>query len=231
MTREREPSTSSGRDPRLDFYSPEFDPVRALAPDSGAIPPRPRARALDTVRQCRRLLPTSTSSSSATATTTTEPATTTKTARGLNSFAAQARAKERARKFNEEGEAFRRREGVFDALANSKQATEGPLRVLRDARMQRLRVRIVTRHASGVRGTCDAYVVAFDKFANMVLTDVEERYTVKTKRVVEKTRVNEKSGEETTTLRIAPKLDHRTRRINQVFMRGEQVVSVSIPPA
>lgn len=230
MTREREPSTSSGRDPRLDFYSPEFDPARALAPDSGAIPPRPRARALDTVRQCRRLLPTSTSSS-ATATTTTEPATTTKTARGLNSFAAQARAKERARKFNEEGEAFRRREGVFDALANSKQATEGPLRVLRDARLQRLRVRIVTRHASGVRGTCDAYVVAFDKFANMVLSDVEERYTVKTKRVVEKTRVNEKSGEETTTLRIAPKLDHRTRRINQVFMRGEQVVSVSIPPA
>jgi small nuclear ribonucleoprotein (snRNP)-like protein len=104
---------------------------------------------------------------------------------------------------------------VFDALANSKQATEGPLRVLRDARLQRLRVRIVTRHASGVRGTCDAYVVAFDKFANMV----------------EKTRVNAKSGEETTTLRIAPKLDHRTRRINQVFMRGEQVVSVSIPPA
>lgn len=226
MTTEREPSTSSGRDPRLDFYSPEFDPVRSLAPDSGAIPPRPRARALDTVRQCRRLLPSSSATATTTATTTTTP-----NARGLNSFAAQARAKERARKFNEEGEAFRRREGVFDALANSKQATEGPLRVLRDARMQRLRVRIVTRHASGVRGTCDAYVVAFDKFANMVLTDVEERYTVKTKRVVEKTRANEKSGEETTTLRIAPKLDHRTRRINQVFMRGEQVVSVSIPPA
>ena len=221
MTTEREPSTSSGRDPRLDFYSPEFDPVRALAPDSGALPPRPRARALDTVRQCRRLLP----SSSAVATTTTT------NARGLNSFAAQARAKERARKFNEEGEAFRRREGVFDALSNSKQATEGPLRVLRDARLQRLRVRIVTRHASGVRGTCDAYVVAFDKFANMVLSDVEERYTVKTKRVVEKTRVNAESGEEKTTVRIAPKLDHRTRRINQVFMRGEQVVSVSIPPA
>jgi small nuclear ribonucleoprotein (snRNP)-like protein len=207
----------------LDFYSPEFDPVRALAPDSGAIPPRPRARALDTVRQCRRLLPSSSA-------TTTTAGTATTTARGLNSFAAQARAKERARKFNEQGEAFRRRESVFDALANSKQATEGPLRVLRDARSQRLRVRIVTRHASGVRGTCDAYVVAFDKFANMVLTDVEERYTVKTKRVVEKTRVNAESGEEKTTVRVAPKLDHRTRRINQVFMRGEQVVSVSITP-
>jgi small nuclear ribonucleoprotein (snRNP)-like protein len=73
-------------------------------------------------------------------------------------------------------------------------------------------------------------VVAFDKFANMVLSDVEERYTVKTKRVVEKTRVNAESGEEKTTVRIAPKLDHRTRRINQVFMRGEQVVSVSITP-
>jgi len=223
MTTEREPSTSSVRDARLDFYSPEFDPVLALAPDSGAIPPRPRARALDTVRQCRRLLPSSSA-------TTTTAGTATTTARGLNSFAAQARAKERARKFNEQGEAFRRRESVFDALANSKQATEGPLRVLRDARSQRLRVRIVTRHASGVRGTCDAYVVAFDKFANMVLTDVEERYTVKTKRVVEKTRVNAESGEEKTTVRVAPKLDHRTRRINQVFMRGEQVVSVSITP-
>jgi small nuclear ribonucleoprotein (snRNP)-like protein len=62
-----------------------------------------------------------------------------------------------------------------------------------------------------------AYVEAFDKFANMLLTDVEETYTVRTKTATEK--------------RTTAKLDNRTRHIQQVFLRGEQVVSISVPSA
>ena len=123
----------------------------------------------------------------------------------------------RAGKFIEQRERFARGERVFDRLANTKNAREGPLRVLREARERRSRVTIVTRHARGVRGVATAYVEAFDKFANMLLTDVEETYTVRTKTATEK--------------RTTAKLDHRTRHIQQVFLRGEQVVSISVPSA
>jgi small nuclear ribonucleoprotein (snRNP)-like protein len=70
----------------------------------------------------------------------------------------------------------------------------------------------------------------------MILTDVEETYSVRVMREVEKERTlpSEIDGGATTTetkTRILPKLDVRTRRIQQVFVRGEQIVSVSIPPS
>ena len=215
----------------LDFYSPDFDPALALRKDSGAVPPRPRARALDTVRQCRRLLPSSADEGEGGLGRGGARAT-----RDATSFAAQARAKQRAEKFTKQGEKFAQRERVCDVLANSKHARDGPLRVLRDARERRERVKIVTRHARGVRGVATAYVEAFDKFSNMILTDVEETYSVRVMREVEKERTlpSEIDGGATTTetkTRILPKLDVRTRRMQQVFVRGEQVVSVSIPPS
>ena len=201
--------------PALDFASFEFDPALALRRDAGAIPPRPRARALDTVRQCRKLLPMSSEGASEGA----RDASTrgARLGRDARSFAAQARARQRAGKFIEQRERFARGERVFDRLANTKNAREGPLRVLREARERRSRVTIVTRHARGVRGVATAYLEAFDKFANMLLTDVEETYTVRTKTATEK--------------RTTAKLDHRTRHIQQVFLRGEQVVSISVPSA
>jgi len=211
-------SMSGGGDrppPALDFASFEFDPALALRRDSGAIPPRPRARALDTVRQCRKLLPASSEGASDGARDASSRGV--RLGRDARSFAAQARARQRAEKFIEQRERFASGERVFDRLANTKNAREGPLRVLRDARERRARVTIVTRHARGVRGVATAYVEAFDKFANMVLTDVEETYTVRTKTATEK--------------RTTAKLDHRTRQIQQVFLRGEQVVSISVPSA
>jgi len=201
--------------PALDFASFEFDPALALRRDSGAIPPRPRARALDTVRQCRKLLPSSSEGASDGARDASSRGA--RLGRDAHSFAAQARARQRAEKFIEQRERFAGGERVFDRLANTKNARDGPLRVLRDARERRARVTIVTRHARGVRGVATAYVEAFDKFANMVLTDVEETYTVRTKTATEK--------------RTTAKLDHRTRHIQQVFLRGEQVVSISVPSA
>ena len=43
-------------DPALDFLSPLFDPLAALAA-AGLLPPVPHARPLDTVSRCRQLLP------------------------------------------------------------------------------------------------------------------------------------------------------------------------------
>ena len=43
-------------DPALDFFSPHFDPLRALLAE-GLLPPLPAARPLDTVHRCRFMLP------------------------------------------------------------------------------------------------------------------------------------------------------------------------------
>jgi hypothetical protein len=44
---------------------------------------------------------------------------------------------------------------------------EGPLSTLH--RCIGKRVRVVTRHARGVRGTCEGHLAAFDKYMNLVL--------------------------------------------------------------
>lgn len=54
----------------------------------------------------------------------------------------------------------------------------GPLGVLRSWHEQKRRVRVVTRHACGVRGTAVGLLAAYDKFMNLVLQDVHEQYTV-----------------------------------------------------
>ncbi|XP_022112987.2 U7 snRNA-associated Sm-like protein LSm11 [Pieris rapae] len=51
---------------------------------------------------------------------------------------------------------------------------EGPLAALKDCVEQRVRVKIITRNATGIRGYLQANVIAFDKQWNLALTDVLE---------------------------------------------------------
>ena len=44
------------RSPELDFFSPQFDPTRALS-TAGLLPPDPAAFPLDNVAKCRSILP------------------------------------------------------------------------------------------------------------------------------------------------------------------------------
>ncbi|KAL4419355.1 hypothetical protein ABPG77_001582 [Micractinium sp. CCAP 211/92] len=68
------------------------------------------------------------------------------------------------------------RSNPIDAIAERVQA--GPLLLLKRCYQQRARVRVLTRHARGVRGSAEGTLVAFDKHLNLVLRDAEERYTV-----------------------------------------------------
>ena len=64
----------------------------------------------------------------------------------------------------------------IDAIV--QRVREGPLLLLKACYQQRSRVRVVTRHAHGVRGASEGTLVAFDRYLNLVLRDVEEQYTV-----------------------------------------------------
>lgn len=116
---------------------------------------------------------------------------------------------------------------------------EGPLATLRDCVDRKIRVRIVTRNATGVRGELHANLVAFDKQWNLALTDVLEVWN---KKKVKKRKVIPVSGEpvEEGTAASAYNMPKSyetpigkgvwqcTRHIPQLMMRGEHVVLINI---
>jgi small nuclear ribonucleoprotein (snRNP)-like protein len=58
------------------------------------------------------------------------------------------------------------------------EAKPGPMSRLREWAAAGCRVRVVTRHAAGVRGAAEGTLVAYDKYMNLLLRDVREAYTV-----------------------------------------------------
>ena len=215
---------------RLDFKSRYFDPARALAAKQPALDPPRKVRPLENVRRFRRLLPTndparldvsrSRKDFSAKGRSETDEA---KTKTGADRAAAAANARDRAEKFRAQGEAARARVPVLETLFKESVKEKGPLSLLARAMEERRRVRVRTRHASGVRGEAVAYVKAFDRHLNLILADVTE--TSSTRARIE--RRAGASGEEGKT-KNARKLVWRTRRLAQIFVRGEQVVLVAV---
>jgi small nuclear ribonucleoprotein (snRNP)-like protein len=109
---------------------------------------------------------------------------------------------------------------VLDALLAASAAAGGPLSLLARAMEERRQVRVRTRHASGVRGEAVAYLKAFDRHLNLILADVTETSASRGTRVV--------AGDAGEKERRRPKLVRRTRRLAQIFVRGEQVVLVAV---
>lgn len=66
--------------------------------------------------------------------------------------------------------------GTLPAIMSA--AAVGPLAVLAKWQSAAQRIYVVTRHASGVRGRAIGTLMAFDKYLNLLLRDVEEAYTV-----------------------------------------------------
>ena len=196
---------------KLDFRSAHFDPLLALRQRPPLTTPRD-VRPLDNVRKFRPLLPEG------------DPhrpdPTAARRRRDEASFAAQALAKDRAAKFREASERAKTREPALARILADAKARGGPLSLLVRAQERGHRVVVATRHASGVRGVARATVVAFDRHLNMVLRDVRETYTV---RLREEVPLEDGPG-----TRTKVRLDARQRSVQQVFLRGEQVVTVAL---
>ncbi|KAI7838610.1 hypothetical protein COHA_007617 [Chlorella ohadii] len=153
-------------DPQLDFFSRSFNPYRALA-TAGLAPPLPAARPLDSIYRCRFMLPDD------------HPDAWREEQRPVKSKEAQEaaqREKQRLSYLQQKADRERLRTNPLDTIA--QRVREGPMLLLTRCYQERARVRVVTRHARGVRGTSEGTLVAFDKYMNLVLRDVEEQYTV-----------------------------------------------------
>mmetsp|Transcript_27400 Transcript_27400/g.60674 ORF Transcript_27400/g.60674 Transcript_27400/m.60674 type:complete len:89 (+) Transcript_27400:1-267(+) len=83
----------------------------------------------------------------------------------------------------------------------------------------RVRVRIIIRRNKCLRGSMDAYVKAFDKHFNMLLSDVDEQYIVNQHK--KKGMVRGSFRNPNSVLR---------RHLPQLLLRGDTVVSVFPKP-
>lgn len=193
---------------RFNFCSAAFDPLAALLA-ADVCPPVQDARPLDNLHKCRWLLleghPDALRDQHV--------------ARSKESAAARERAKLRLSYVAHKKEQQSWQADPLEQVAAA--VREGPLLLLRACMQSRRSVRVVTRHAAGVRGAATGVLVAYDKYCNLILRDVEEHYTVLR-------RVQRETGPGKT--RWGRKQERRTRRLKQVFVRGESVVLVAAAP-
>ncbi|XP_053602004.1 U7 snRNA-associated Sm-like protein LSm11 [Plodia interpunctella] len=132
----------------------------------------------------------------------------------------------------------RRQRRVVNVLTRIDR-TIGPLSALKDCVDNRLRLKIVTRNATGIRGELHATLVAFDKQWNLALCDVLEvwrRKAVKKRKIPPclGTPVAKGTAAKTSPVPIVTETPlgggvwECTRHIPQMLVRGEHVVLVNI---
>lgn len=229
----------------LDFFSEHFDALRALY-TKGLQPPIPKVKVLDNVVKCRLILPPELPDSWS-AWNAAHPK--------IEPSEESARHKELAK---HRTAAVMKREQDKAAKGNTldkitEKFKEGPLLLLRRYYSTSVRLQVVTRHASGVRGTAVGYLHGFDKFMNLVLMNVDETYTVMVRvphpyivTVDEPAdpqpleplyAINPDTGQQEQQLvmiqkqvnkfRWKRKAEQRKRRLLQVFLRGDNIVTIT----
>ncbi|XP_041364308.1 uncharacterized protein LOC121379722 [Gigantopelta aegis] len=128
---------------------------------------------------------------------------------------------------------------VFTRMEEYSNSNSGPLHILYRCMKEKLQARVWTRSAVSVRGICKGYIVAFDKHANLAMIDVDEYYRNPAMKGV-RLKSKKKLAEKIPAGQVAPPLPCEAtwlglrqeklaqRHLNQVFIRGDNVVSVSI---
>ncbi|PSC71977.1 U7 snRNA-associated Sm LSm11 [Micractinium conductrix] len=205
------------RDPSLNFFSPRFDAARSLA-TAGLLPPVPGARPLDNIYRCRFMLPEDHPDFWK------DPG---RAAKSKEAAEAAVRAQSRVHVVQAQQQRKELKVNPIDEIA--ERVRKGPLLLLKACYQQRRRVRVVTRHAHGVRGSAEGTLVAFDKHLNLVLKDAEESYTVLLR--VRRVKPPAPGGNGRERVRWVRQQEHRRRQLKQVFVRGDSVVLVAAAAA
>lgn len=118
-------------------------------------------------------------------------------------------------------------------VLSKMQRTIGPLGMLYGCMERRIKIRVYTRNARGIRGHVEAYVAAFDKHWNLALEDCFEVWSRKVKRKAPalgadavKVEAAESGVPKTTVRRKERKTETLERHVPQMLLRGEQVAII-----
>ncbi|CAG9772489.1 unnamed protein product [Ceutorhynchus assimilis] len=129
---------------------------------------------------------------------------------------------------------------IFTDVFTRMEATKGPLATLRKYIEEKTRIKVVTANPRGIRGYCLANLLMFDKHFNLVLQNVEEVWqrsiTIKKDPILTDLFPEDPSRQRNSRNRIRlPKMETKKlkknteecrRRVDQMLMRGEQVVLI-----
>ncbi|XP_008200791.1 U7 snRNA-associated Sm-like protein LSm11 [Tribolium castaneum] len=205
--------------PKLDFFSEQFDPLLALRTPNVTIPV-PNAKTHDNIHRFKSVLEGKTQAP-VKSKKTEEPQTAPVERRWLpHQLPIQTKRK-----------TFYR--NIFVRMENAV----GPLQLLKTCREKRHRIKIWTRHSHDIRGYCLAYVVAFDKHWNLALEDVEEVWTRPKKRKIpalDSTRKLEIKPKvlppPITIIQSTKKTETCSRHVSQLLLRGEHIAFIVVVP-
>ncbi|XP_029166882.1 U7 snRNA-associated Sm-like protein LSm11 [Nylanderia fulva] len=118
-------------------------------------------------------------------------------------------------------------------VLSKMQKTHGPLGMLYGCMEKRIKIRVYTRNARGIRGHVEAYVAAFDKHWNLALEDCFEVWSRKVKRKAPalgadavKVEEAESGTPKTMVRRKERKTETLERHVPQMLLRGEQVAII-----
>ncbi|XP_042594276.1 U7 snRNA-associated Sm-like protein LSm11 isoform X2 [Cyprinus carpio] len=154
----------------------------------------------------------------------------------------------------------RQRKAAKNVLTRMPLHTGSPLGELNRCVQEKIRVKVHIRTFKGLRGVCSGFVVAFDKFWNLLFEKLKVQETValsavenqkselhsSSSHLTHQTRRtdpkhtqerSEHSEKDKTTLKVTqkiatkPKVEYgrvHTRHVNQLFIRGENILLVNI---
>ncbi|GKY92877.1 hypothetical protein MPSEU_000256900 [Mayamaea pseudoterrestris] len=116
---------------------------------------------------------------------------------------------------------------AFVSLANPLK--NGPFSILYNSMLNQVRIRVVVSYVDCIRGTLTGFITGFDKFLNMILRDVEEVYSPRRVGAGDRTKLElemERRLSGAFNCNVAGQWMLRHRRLGQMMVRGETVVSV-----
>ncbi|CAH1137878.1 unnamed protein product [Phyllotreta striolata] len=211
--------------PKLDFYSAEFDPLLALNTPSVSVPV-PNAKRYDnlaafTSAMNKQKNPEQNENRKEKASKSAVPV-------------------ERKWLPHQLPTASRKKTKYSRNIFTKMENTTGPLALLRKCVEEKLRIKVYTKNQEKTRGYCIAYVVAFDKHFNLALEDVTEVWTRRKKKKVpafdgveslRKSKFQRQFQFPEITISqhsTDKKLEVCTRHVEQILLRGEHVVLVNV---
>ncbi|XP_070581075.1 protein starmaker-like [Ptychodera flava] len=169
-------------DEKLDFTSPKFDPLSALYSDQ-VTPPFPSVVQLNNLLEYERYMMTgelprahSKKKSSTSQKTQTR-------AEALQRLLVKQSSKDDEDAADDSDEPRRGRSGAGrggrsyrNVLTRMEAESQGPMGLLYKCVYDRIPIRVCTRTFRGLRGLCSGYLVAYDKYWNLAMVDVDEVY-------------------------------------------------------
>lgn len=164
------PAVEAPTNPKLDIYSPEFDPREALLCVQLSVP-YPRVQPLNNLAECRRLLPPDAPDAlPEAALLALHRAAEGRSSRGP--LTARTEAAPAGEQPNAASVPRSRRSRAGREVAS--RFTQGPLQLVRS--LVGKRVCVVTRHRNCVRSRCTGTLIAADRHLNLLLLDAEDVY-------------------------------------------------------